>query len=48
MPFLQTTFGTYGLPLIDWVIVAGLAMTVSPILELAKWMERKGWLGEIV
>ena len=48
VPFLQKTFGTYGLQLIDWVIIAGLALTVSPILELAKWMERKGWLGEMV
>jgi len=48
VPLLQKTFGTYGLQLIDWVIIAGLALTVSPILELAKWMERKGWFGEMV
>ena len=47
VPFLRATFGTYALPLVDWVIIAGLAMTVSPVLELSKWMERRGWFGEL-
>ena len=28
-------------------IVLGLSLTISPVLELVKWMERKGWLGAI-
>ncbi|MEK7215055.1 MAG: HAD-IC family P-type ATPase, partial [Chloroflexota bacterium] len=47
LPFLQEPFGTMSLPLADWVIVGGLAFTVSPALELAKWMARRGWFGEM-
>jgi Ca2+-transporting ATPase len=45
VPFLQVAFGTYALPLADWLIAAALACTVCPVLELAKWMERRGWFG---
>jgi Ca2+-transporting ATPase len=45
VPFLHEPFGTFSLPLIDWAIVITLAFTVSPVLELAKWMERRGWFG---
>jgi len=47
VPFLHDAFGTYYLPLLDWVIIAGLAVTIVPILELAKWMERRGWFGKV-
>jgi Ca2+-transporting ATPase len=33
--------------LVDWAIVGGLAVTVLPVLELAKWMVRKGWFGKV-
>lgn len=46
MPFLQTPFETYALPVIDWVIVFIAALTISPVLELAKWMLRRGWFGK--
>ena len=46
-PILHEPFGTYSLPLIDWAIVIGAAITVMPVLELAKWMERRGWFGEM-
>ena len=45
VPFLHDAFGTYYLPVVDWLIVGGLAATITPVLELAKWMERKGWFG---
>lgn len=45
VPFLQGPFGTYSLPIEDWLIVLAVSLTISPILELAKWMERRGWLG---
>jgi Ca2+-transporting ATPase len=48
LPFLHRPFSTLSLPLVDWVIVVALAFTVAPVLELAKWMERRGWLGELV
>jgi len=45
LPFLHKPFGTFSLPLIDWAIVIAAAFTISPVLELAKWMERRGWFG---
>ncbi|MDP2994000.1 MAG: cation-translocating P-type ATPase [Anaerolineales bacterium] len=47
VPFLHEPFGTFGLTLTDWGIVLGLAITVTPLLELAKWMERRGWFGKL-
>ncbi|MDW8327369.1 MAG: cation-translocating P-type ATPase [Anaerolineales bacterium] len=47
LPFLHEPFGTFSLPLIDWLIVVALAFTVSPVLEIAKWMERRGWFGKV-
>ncbi|MDQ7840828.1 MAG: cation-translocating P-type ATPase [bacterium] len=47
VPFLHEPFGTFSLPLIDWAIVIALAFTVSPVLEMAKWMERRGWFGKM-
>jgi Ca2+-transporting ATPase len=47
VPVLNRPFGTFPLPLEDWVIVAATAFTVSPVLELAKWMERRGWFGSL-
>ncbi|MFH1146786.1 MAG: cation-translocating P-type ATPase [Pseudomonadota bacterium] len=47
VPFLHEPFGTFSLPLVDWVIIIGLAFTVSPVLELAKWMERRGYFGKM-
>ena len=46
VPFLHNVFGTYYLPLEDWLIIGGLAATVIPVLEIAKWMERRGWFGD--
>ena len=47
VPFLQGPFGTRGLSIVDWAIVLVLAFSVSPVLELAKWMERRGWFGKM-
>ena len=47
VPFLHEPFGTFSLPLVDWVIVILLSFTISPVLELAKWMERRGWFGKM-
>ena len=47
LPFLQGAFGTYTLPVQDWLIVIVLAFSVSPVLELFKWMERRGWFGQL-
>ena len=47
VPVLEKTFGTFGLSLRDCLIIIAMAFTVSPVLELAKWMERRGWFGEL-
>jgi Ca2+-transporting ATPase len=47
VPLLERTFGTFGLSLKDWLIIIAAAFTVSPVLELAKWMERRGWFGKL-
>jgi P-type Ca2+ transporter type 2C len=47
VPFLRQPFGTFPLPFADWVIAIATAFTISPVLELAKWMVRRGWLGEV-
>jgi Ca2+-transporting ATPase len=47
VPFLTVPFGTFRLPAIDWLIVVAVAATVSPVLELTKWMERRGWFGAL-
>jgi Ca2+-transporting ATPase len=48
VPFLHDAFGTFYLPWVDWVIALGLAFTVMPVLEVAKWMERRGWFGKLI
>jgi Ca2+-transporting ATPase len=45
LPFLNEPFGTFALPPLDWAIVIGVSLTILPVLELAKWMERRGWFG---
>ena len=44
---MQKIFGTYELSQNDWLIVVGAALTISPVLELAKWFERRGWFGKL-
>ena len=47
MTVLHEAFGTFSLTAVDWIIVLTLSTTVSPVLELAKWMERRGWFGKL-
>ena len=47
LPFFHAPFGTFSLTLVDWLIILALSLTVSPVLELAKWMERRGWFGKL-
>jgi Ca2+-transporting ATPase len=41
VPFLQNAFGTHGLSLETWLLVAGVASTIVPILELTKLKMRR-------
>jgi len=47
LPFLHKPFGTFSLPLLDWVIVIALSITVVPVLEIVKWMIRRGWFEKV-
>lgn len=47
LPILHEPFGTFSLPLVDWMIIVPLAVTVIPVLELAKWFVRRGSFGKL-
>lgn len=40
IPVLHRPFGTFSLSLVDWLIIVCLAVSVSPVLEFVKWLER--------
>jgi Ca2+-transporting ATPase len=46
-PVLQGPFRTYSLSAGDWALVGVLAFSVAPVLETVKWIERRGWLGQL-
>jgi len=48
VPWFHGPFKTYALSGADWVIVLSVALTIVPVLEMAKWMQRRGWFGELV
>jgi len=48
LPFFQVPMGTFSLSLIDWMVLTGTSLTIFPVLELAKWLERRGWFGPMV
>ncbi|MCG6860824.1 MAG: cation-translocating P-type ATPase [Chromatiaceae bacterium] len=41
VPVLEEAFGTYDVPLNDWLLVVSLALSVVPVLELTKWLIRR-------
>jgi P-type Ca2+ transporter type 2C len=45
LPFLQTPFSTFNLQPVQWAIVIGCSLTIIPVIELAKWMQRRDWFG---
>jgi len=47
LPILHAPMGTFRLATFDWLLVAGLAFTIVPILELAKVLVRRGLLGDL-
>jgi P-type Ca2+ transporter type 2C len=46
-PFLQGAFGTFALSAADWALVLGVSLTIVPVIEVAKWMERHSWFGRL-
>jgi Ca2+-transporting ATPase len=47
VPWLQEPFGTFGLSRTDWLLVVAAASSVVPVIELAKFLARRGWFGEL-
>ncbi len=47
LPFLHKPFSTFSLTFFDLAVILLVAFSVSPILELAKWLERRGCFGKI-
>ena len=45
VPFFQVLLDTFDMQAGDWVLVVGLAATITPVLEAMKWLARRGWLG---
>ncbi len=41
VPALRSLFGTYALPPADWLVVLVAAFSILPVLEAAKWVERR-------
>jgi Ca2+-transporting ATPase len=48
VPFFQRSFGTFSLTPRDWVLTTALAASIVPVIEVVKWMTRRGWLGWVV
>ncbi len=47
VPFLARPFSNYSLSGMDWLVILGVALTVSPVLELTKWLVRKERFGKL-
>jgi Ca2+-transporting ATPase len=47
VPWFHGPFKTYALSATDWGIVLAVALTIVPVLEIAKWLQRRGWFGEL-
>jgi P-type Ca2+ transporter type 2C len=47
LDFLQQAFGTFSMSGEDWLTIILLALSIMPVIELAKWIERRGWFGKL-
>jgi len=45
LPVMHQPFGTFSLTQVDWAIIGISSFTITPVLELAKWMVKRGWFG---
>jgi Ca2+-transporting ATPase len=46
LPFFQPAFGTFSVTRADWMLVLLLAFSIVPVIEIVKWMGRRGWFGD--
>ena len=47
VPFLQKFFGTFSMKAEEWLVILVLAATIIPVLEVTKWLARRGWFGTL-
>jgi Ca2+-transporting ATPase len=47
VPALAKPFGNFRLSAVDWAVILGVASTVSPVLELTKWLVRRERFGKL-
>jgi Ca2+-transporting ATPase len=47
VPWFQDAFGTFSLSRTDWLLVVAAASSVVPVIELAKFLARRRWFGEL-
>ena len=31
----------------NWAVIMTAALTISPVLKIAKWFERRSWFGDL-
>jgi len=41
LPLLQGPFSTFDMQPAQWAMVVGVSLTIVPVMELAKWMQRR-------
>jgi Ca2+-transporting ATPase len=46
VPALHGALTTFSFAVTDWLLVLAPAASVVPVIEAAKWLERRGWLGD--
>jgi P-type Ca2+ transporter type 2C len=47
VPWLQRAFGTFSFAVTDWLLTVAMASSIVPVLEVVKWMARRGWFGSL-
>ena len=47
VPLLQTFFGTFSMNTEEWFLIVLSAATIIPVLEISKWLARRGWFGKL-
>jgi Ca2+-transporting ATPase len=47
VPFLQKFLGTFSMKAEEWLVIVVLAATIIPVLEVTKWLARRGWFGTL-
>jgi Ca2+-transporting ATPase len=47
VPVLARPFGNFSLSGVDWMVILAVSLTISPVLELAKWLVRHERFGKL-